>query len=272
MTHRTLHRLAAIAACAGLWTGFAAPADAQPGSAPSAPAPAPSPAPPSSSPSQASPANGARAAHDVGVAVVALDGAADVAWPFAQAIYGAASIRPAGLDEARARILAGEPPLPDAPPALRDLAETRAAIHGDDAPSRQLLAGIASSLHVKAIVVVEPASPPALPSARVFLADAAAFDALRYAPDATSGDGTSWRGAVASLERTYGALPPPAPLADVRPRDDKRDTKGGSKASFFSSPWFWGAIGAAAFGGAAVYLATRDNDPGTIHLQMQVPK
>ena len=41
---------------------------------------------------------------------------------------------------------------------------------------------------------------------------------------------------------------------------------------FYVSPWFWGAVGAAVFGGVAVYFATRDNTTGAIHLEMQVPK
>jgi len=31
-------------------------------------------------------------------------------------------------------------------------------------------------------------------------------------------------------------------------------------------------VGAAVFGGAAVYFATRDNSNDTIHLELQVPK
>jgi hypothetical protein len=40
---------------------------------------------------------------------------------------------------------------------------------------------------------------------------------------------------------------------------------------FYESGWFWGALGAAAFAGGAIYLATRDSSAPTIHLQMQVP-
>ena len=81
-----------------------------------------------------------------------------------------------------------------------------------------------------------------------------------------------WSGTVASLDRAYGiggpehgpALatsevpPPPPPATESHP--------------FYTSPWFWGAVGAAAFGGVAVYFATRDNSTDTIHLELQVPK
>ena len=40
---------------------------------------------------------------------------------------------------------------------------------------------------------------------------------------------------------------------------------------FYESGWFWGALGAAAFAGGAIYLATRDSSAPTIHLQVQVP-
>jgi hypothetical protein len=41
--------------------------------------------------------------------------------------------------------------------------------------------------------------------------------------------------------------------------------------AFYESGWFWGALAAAAFAGGAVYFASRDNQPTTIHLEMQVP-
>jgi hypothetical protein len=225
-------------------------------------------------------------AGSAGLAVVAIDATSDLAWPLAQEIYRRPSVRPVALDEARARVLAGEPPAPDASQSIRDLAETRAAIRGNDAPSRQLLASIASSLHVRALVVVsvEDADASArVPVARVFLADTSSFDAARYAPDDAPGSNVPvWSGAAQSLERMYSAQsvtplgsagPARATIAPTGKAASSEVLKGeGPSRPFYSSPWFWGAIGAAALGGVAVFVATRDNSPDTIHLQMQVPK
>jgi hypothetical protein len=231
-----------------------------------------------------------------GVAVVAIGAplAAGAAWPLAQSVYASAALRPAAVDEAHARVLAGEAPPPNAPRELRDLAETRAALRGDDAPSRAILGSIANTFHLRGIVAVEM-SADAKPIAHVFLADTGAFDAARYEPDRDASDASNaprWSGAVASLERSFAASGPiqgihaPAlattpvpgagtagsPAATTRQTGATKGEERGAHHPFYTSPWFWGAVGAAAFGGAAVYFATRDNGPDTIHLQMQVPK
>jgi hypothetical protein len=221
-----------------------------------------------------------------GLAVLAAPGAEAATWPLAKEVYARDPLRPA-VDEARARVIAGEA----APPALRDLSEERAGVHGDDAASRAVLKTIATQLGVRAIVVVFPGEPV---SARVFLADAGAFDAARYAPepaDAASDGGVSslrWTGTVTSLDRAYAepASAPAAPASPASPMPSGEPAhapplatsetppapkpKNEESKPFYASPWFWGAVGAAAFGGTAVYFATRDNSPSTIHLQLQV--
>lgn len=241
----------------------------------------------------------ASAPRESGVAVLAQGDAADFTWPLAQEVYRRPSLRPALVDEARARVLAGEAPAQGASQVIRDLSDTRAAVHGDDAPSRHLLASLAGDLHVRAVVVVsvkeeaaplvtiapastadggaaEPPPPHRVAVAHVFLAETGAFDAAEYTPDDSFT--VSWRAAGQSLERTYGREPSPSPLSAAAPSSSapahKAATGEGHEPSrpFYTSPWFWGAIGAAAFGATAVYFATRDNSDGTIHLQMQVPK
>jgi hypothetical protein len=246
-----------------------------------------------------------------GIAVLARPGAEAAAWALAKDVYARDRLRPAGLDETRARVLVGDAAAPDAPRATRDLADERAAIRGDDGASRALLATIASQLWVRALVVVE-ANGAGEPSARVFLVDSQAFDAARYAPDAATlppstfadagapaiaaaaSDGgmnassaagaplpasppVHWSGMVASLERTFTApvvvapevISAPALATSALPPEK---AKHGESHPFYTSPWFWGAVGAAVFGGTALYFATRDNSTSTIHLELQVPK
>ena len=243
-----------------------------------------------------------------GLLVVATDATSDAAWPLAQEVYARPSLRPPSLDEQQARVLAGDAPPAGASQRVRDLAETRAAIRGDDAPSRQLLASTARDLHVRGVVVVTRDGSRF--GARVFLADTSAFDAAQYAPDPppagaappTSNAGSdagasqpdvdggilpnappppappvTWHAAVDSLERVYGTTEKPAAPAPTAggigtDRGTTSATHAKSGKPFYTSPWFWGALGAAAFGAAAVFVATRDNSSGTIHLQMQVPK
>jgi hypothetical protein len=251
--------------------------------------------------------------------VLALAGAERAAWALAKEVYAHRSLRPAELDEARARVLVGQNAPSGAADSVRDVAEERAGVHGDDGASRALLRTIASQLGVRAIVVVE-GSPAGAPFARVFLAESGSFDAAQYAADArdprdaapsaaaspsapaiapadggapgdayAASDGGSpviapapsppiprWSGTVASLERAFGdapavALQAPALATAEIPPPKAPATEGGSRP-FYASPWFWGAVGAAVFGGTAVYFATRDNTTGTIHLELQVPK
>jgi hypothetical protein len=213
-----------------------------------------------------------------GVVVVALDGGTDAAWALAREVYARPYLQPFGVDDARARALAGEVPAADAPQDVQELAQLRAGVKGDDAASRQLLAAIAVRVGARAVVVVGMDGAKA--SARVFVADTGAFDAARYAPD--DSPLLSWHGTVQSLERSYGAtLAPvgsaPATSASAAPSAALREGPRIENAppapkKFYESAWFWGAIGGALFAGGAVFFATRDNSSGTIHLQMQAPK
>ena len=232
-------------------------------------------------------ANAPAPAHEGGgFAVLAVGPSLQATWPLAKALYARSALRPAAVDDAHARVLAGEPASSDAPKDIRDLAETRAAIRGDDAPSRQLLAALATTLHLRGIVIVEMIQAAPTARARVFLPESG-FDAADYRPD----DGAppiAWSAAVRSIERSFTPLPAtthPAPaeaLRQVPPVEPLHavgasartgtDTKSEEHRPFYTSPWFWGAVGAAVFAGGAVYLATRDNTPSTIHLQVQVPK
>jgi hypothetical protein len=206
-----------------------------------------------------------------GIAVVALGGAADAAWPLAQRVYGLASLRPPALDELHARILCGEIPVAGAPQEARDLAESLAAVKGDDAPSRMLLGEIARRLNVRALAVVRVGDGHA--TARVFLPETGVFDAASYTPD--GGPGLAWNATAQSLSRAFGSEVPVGPSSSAPPLATHPEpglpTPPAKGKAFYESGWFWGALGAAAFAGGAIFFATRDNGESTIHLQVQVP-
>lgn len=219
-------------------------------------------------PSAPAPLAPAPVAAPQGLAVVALGEATDAAWPLAQAVYGTPSLRPTMLDEARARVLCGEPAPAGAAPELRDLAESLAAVKGEDAPSRMLLGEIARRLNVRALLVVRVEAGRA--TARVFLPETGTFDAAAYAPDA--GPTVAWTAAAQSLGRTFGGVPGAAPAPALATHEEPVITGPPPRGkAFYESGWFWGALGAAAFAGGAIFFATRDNGESTIHLQMQVP-
>src|SRR4051794_33614708 len=77
-----------------------------------------------------------------GVAVIGLGSVRDDAFTIARAVY-ASRLRPASVDEQRARVLAGDPAPAGAANDVRELAELRGAISGEDAASRRLLASVA---------------------------------------------------------------------------------------------------------------------------------
>ena len=234
-----------------------------------------------------------------GFAVLATNGARDEAFALARALYGS-RLRPTALDEVRARVLAGDPPPANASRELRELAELRAGVRGEDAASRRLLAGIAQQVGAQGLLVVHietvvptateetapsggadadaggaaasPAPAPPVPTkrvvARLVLADTGEVDAAQYSPDSEGG----WKGTIAALE---GRFPPvaranaPAGATTAAPALKPDEEK---SRPFYASGWFWGALGAAALLAGAFYLGTRDTSSDSIHLEMRVPK
>ena len=216
-------------------------------------------------------ATAAPSSVDQGVAVLAQGDVAEIAWPLAQSVYGSATLRPTALDEARARVLAGDKPGLDAKPDVVELGELRAGVRGDDAASRELLATIGQRSHVHALLVVVATGSAA--SARLFDVGSKSFDAARYEPDAGDAD-HRWDKTVRSLERIFA---PPAPLVAAPKaataavaKIPAKDTH--SSKAFYESPWFWVGLGAAALLGGGIFLATRDYSGDTIRLRMEVPQ
>ena len=266
--------------------GTPAPVASSPPPAPGAGTPAPASSPPPAPVSAPSPTPAfAPTPARAGLAVVALAGVADAAWPLAQSVYADPSLRPGAVDDAHARVLCGEVPAPTAAPELRDLSDTVAAVRGDDAPTRALLDGIARRFALRAVVVVR--SDAGHPTARLYLADTGAFDAAAYTPDNPAGPSPTWTATARSLDRLFGSstpAPTPEAAADIpaggppmsaptlATREAPRnEAPANGPHPFYESVWFWGALGAAALAGGAAYFATRDSGPSTIHLEVQVP-
>ena len=233
-----------------------------------------------------------------GIAVLAIGPARDEAFALARAIYGS-RLRPTSLDEIRARVLAGAPPPPNASRELRELAEVRAGITGEDAAGRRLLTGLAQQVGAEALLVVKverapapaaPAGPPAAEDAgastdagnaapvttvvaRLFLTDSGDFDAARYAPEPGLEGPAAWKSTVTSLEARFPLQSRVVgPNAAMAPAPVKLKTEDEKSSPFYASGWFWGAVGAAALIGGAFYFATRDTGSDAIHLQLKVPR
>lgn len=152
--------------------------------------------------------------------------------------------------------------------------ESAPGVSGEDAASSSALSDLARKLNTRALVVVHMEGN--LPVARVFQADTGSFDATTYVPDDAAT--LQWGGAAQAIARTVGAASAPAaatpPLqapALATHEEPAPVAEPPKKRAFYESGWFWGALGAAAFAGGAVYFATRDNGPVPIHLEMQVP-
>jgi hypothetical protein len=85
---------------------------------------------------------------------------------------------------------------------------------------------------------------------------------------------------VTALHRGFGdVVPPPPPPPPVTaalslktPGPTEKDAGKQGPTPFYKSPWFWAAAGAALFAAGAVYLATRNDGPDNIQLQVSVPK
>jgi hypothetical protein len=229
----------------------------------------------------AQPPQAPAAAAGQGVAVVGTAGLRDEAFVLARAVY-ATHLRPHGLDEPRARILAGDPAPDGAPADRRELAELRAAVVSEDAATRTVLASIANRVGAAALLVVVRApgtdaqvspAPPVV--ARLYLADSGDLDAARYAPEAGQTGAAAWRGTVASIARRFPAPPPaaaPAPAGASEAASEAAPVRREGSKPFWSSPWLWGALGAAALVGGVVFIASRDTSDSPIHLRMQLPR
>ncbi|WP_437830069.1 hypothetical protein [Sorangium sp. So ce1153] len=248
------------------------------------------------------PAAGAPRSALRGAVVVAVDDAsADAARALARAIYRDPALRPP-IDEAAAQALAGEPPRPDAPAAVKELAEVRrSAGRAESEPvARGLLASLGAG--AGAALVVAVSTPQAHPLARVLRVAGASYAPIelgatvqRTAEGATAPGATTfdWPGAAAAVrallageERSPGPATPPGPArapsrsgplsADARAGVDltSKAPDGGAsgRRSVWSSPWFWGPLAGVAAAGIAVLVLsqTGGGDGDTVRLRGRI--
>jgi hypothetical protein len=205
-----------------------------------------------------------------------MNGAQTDAFSLAHSVY-ASGLRPQKLDEIRARVLGGEPAPEMATKDLKDLADVRAGIVGEDAASRQLLASLSRQFDLQGILVVSRA--PAVDAdagtnaqARLFLPEQGDFDAAKYEYNG------SWQATVASVSARFPAVaasvqqPPPPVLVPGAPLPRGPVDKKEEKSPFYKSPWLWGAIGAALLIGGIFFFASQDKSGDPIHVRMTVPQ
>ena len=172
-------------------------------------------------------------------------------------------------------MLAGEAVASDAPASVRELGELREkVVSPDDVASRALLAEIARRVGAVGLVLVA-APTVAVPALQARLYDAA-DDRLEAAYFPATGAATErWAPLTAALRARYvGAATRPRASdphgASTVAGEPRQPTATGAlapvgaptadaRSDFWSSPWFWGALGAAVAVGATAYILTHES-------------
>ncbi|WP_437286337.1 hypothetical protein [Sorangium sp. So ce406] len=239
-----------------------------------------------------------------GAVVVAVDDASvEAARSLARSIYRDPALRPP-IDEASAQALTGEPPAPDAPAAVKELAVVRrSAGRAESEPvARRLLASLGADAGAALVVAVTTAQGH--PVARVLRVAGASYAPLelgatiqRAEEGATAAATFDWPGAAAAVRallagdaRDEGAAARPAapparaaarsgPLrgdaragVDLTSKAAQGDQGSSGRRSVWSSPWFWGPLAGVAVTGIAVLVLaqTGGDDGGTVHLRGRI--
>jgi hypothetical protein len=230
-----------------------------------------------------------------GALVIALgDDAGPAARALAREAYADEVLRPR-IDDATARVLAGEAPPASGAPKLAEIAEVRRAAQsaqaaGTEAVARRLLASLGSDLGASLVVAVSVRDGK--PVARVLAVATGAFapfelmGTVEPQPDGSSR--VKWTN-VAPLLATFAGKP--AGAAPGTPGAGASGTPSGSGAaagkgakpgpiaprkeeparSFWTSPWTWAGIGVVAVAGVVVFAVSQtQGDSGGLRLQGRV--
>jgi hypothetical protein len=219
------------------------------------------------------------------VVVIAVGGTTGEARTVAREIYRDPALRPP-LADAEARVLIGEALPKGASTALAELSSLRARARAStDAADRAILAEIARRTRARAIALVlvtgdgatgdgatgdgatgEPATDAAIDDgAEVRLYDAAddRLEATRHRAEQGGWSSLLDRARARFSTTAPTTTPATAPVNTPTPSDAK---KGGT---FLSSPWFWGALGAAAAAAVAAWAISRDNAPSSSGVRIE---
>ena len=194
----------------------------------------------------------------------------------AREVYRDERLQP-NVDEATARVLAGEPVATDAAPALQSLARIRESlpVTPDDLGAK-LIAAIGQERHADIVVAVSMTADR--PTARVVRVTSAKYESVIIEGTTERGEGDvvryTWPGATTILHQLFVATPAAQTSGPIAPRKiDTAPPKPADKgSSWYKSPWFWAPLGAVVVTGAAILIAsqvTKDN-VDTVHLQGRV--
>jgi hypothetical protein len=224
------------------------------------------------------------------IVVAVAEGAAPAARALAFDVYRDAELRPS-IDDATARVLAGEALPEGAPARLKEIAELRASIArpspgvappspGSAAPApssdlvtRRLVASLGTELGATLVVAV--GMDGTRPVARVMRAATAVYERVELGPTVEIGDDGArtyrWPGATATLRGFLPPPPPPPPPLAPKAETSKAPDLPQEPRPFYKSPWFWGSLGGAAVIGLSAFLISRaTSSPSNVHLMGKV--
>ena len=218
----------------------------------------------------------APAAAARGVVVLAMsEEAIPAARALAREVYGDEALRPR-IDDATARVLAGEAVPAGGSAKLVEIADVRKAAQGaaTDALTRRLFASLGADLG--AILVVPVAVRDGKPTARIVSVAKGAFEPIELSgsieaqPDGTSR--VKWAGVAAILTSLVPKAPAPvnapAGTAAPGPLAPKKEEPSGS---FWTSPWTWVGAGVVVAAGVVVFAVSQSQgDSGGLRMQGRV--
>jgi len=195
----------------------------------------------------------------------------------AREAYADATLTPR-LDDATARVLAGEAVPVGGSARLTEIADVRKAAQasGADAVTRRLFASLGADLG--AVLVLPVTLRDGRPTARVVSVAKGAFEPVELQGTIeVQADGVArvrWAGVTSILAglmpKTRVAAGPVATGAKPGPLAPKKDERSAVSA-FFSSPWTWVGIGVVAVAGVVVFAASQSQgDSGMLQLQGRV--